>query len=922
MPMAVYDFDPGSDFDYLALGESETVSFTFQVDDGRGSTDTATVDVVVTGSNDGPTAVALSGNDVTENLTGMVVGTLATTDIDSTDTHEYSVSDARFEVVNNELKLVDGVSLDFENEPTVSVTVTATDSQGAETSETFTINVADVNEAATANTGSETTSENVVLNGQLTGSDLDGDDLSYSLVSGPSSGSVTVNADGSYDFDPGSDFDYLAAGESETVSFTFQVDDGRGSTDTATVDVVVTGSNDGPTAVALSGNNVTENLTGMVVGTLATTDIDSTDTHEYSVSDARFEVVDNELKLVDGVSLDFENEPTVSVTVTATDSQGAETSETFTINVADVNEAATANTGSETTSENVVLNGQLTGSDLDGDDLSYSLVSGPSSGSVTVNADGSYDFDPGSDFDYLAAGESETVSFTFQVDDGRGSTDTATVDVVVTGSNDGPTAVALSGNDLTENLTGVVVGTLATTDIDSTDTHQYSVSDARFEVVNGDLKLVDGVSLDFESEPTVSVTVTSTDSQGAEMSETFTINVADVNEAATANVGSETTSENVVLNGQLTGSDLDGDDLSYSLVSGPSSGSVTVNADGSYDFEPGNDFDYLAAGESETVSFTFQVDDGRGSTDTATVDVVVTGSNDGPTAVALSGNNVTENLTGVVVGTLSTADVDSTDTHEYSVSDARFEVVNNELKLVDGVSLDFENEPTVSVTVTATDSQGAETSETFTINVADVNEAATANTGSETTSENVVLNGQLTGSDLDGDDLSYSLVSGPSLGSVTVNADGSYDFDPGSDFDYLGVGESETVSFTFQVDDGRGSTDTATVDVVVTGSNDGPTAVALSGNNVTENLTGVVVGTLATADVDSTDTHQYSVSDARFEVVNGDLKLVDGVALDFESEPTVSVTVTSTDSQGAETSETFTINVADVNEAATANAGI
>ena len=70
-----------------------------------------------------------------------------------------------------------------------------------------------MNEAATAIAGSETTSENVVLNGQLTGSDLDGDDLSYSLVSGPSSGSVTVHADGSYDFDPGSEFDYLAAGE-------------------------------------------------------------------------------------------------------------------------------------------------------------------------------------------------------------------------------------------------------------------------------------------------------------------------------------------------------------------------------------------------------------------------------------------------------------------------------------------------------------------------------------------------------------------------------------------------------------------------------------------------------------------------------------------------------------------------------------
>ena len=71
----------------------------------------------------------------------------------------------------------------------------------------------------------------------------------------------------------------------------------------------------------------------------------------------------------------------------------------------------------------------------------------------------------------------------------------------------------------TENDAGAVVGTLSTTDVDASDTHSYSVSDARFEVVeqSGEmvLKLKDGVSLDEEAAATVDVTVTSTDPHGA-----------------------------------------------------------------------------------------------------------------------------------------------------------------------------------------------------------------------------------------------------------------------------------------------------------------------------------------------------------------------------------------------------------------------
>ena len=52
-------------------------------------------------------------------------------------------------------------------------------------------------------------------------------------------------------------------------------------------------------------------------------------------------------------------------------------------------------------------------------------------------------------------------------------------------------------------------------------------------MVGGQLKLKDGISLDHEAEPTVTVQVTATDAGGLSYSEDFTINVTNVNEVAT-----------------------------------------------------------------------------------------------------------------------------------------------------------------------------------------------------------------------------------------------------------------------------------------------------------------------------------------------------------------------------------------------------
>ncbi|MEY8831576.1 hypothetical protein AB9K29_00300, partial [Phaeobacter italicus] len=69
----------------------------------------------------------------------------------------------------------------------------------------------------------------------------------------------------------------------------------------------------------------------------------------------------------------------------------------------------------------------------------------------------------------------------------------------------------------------------------------------------------------------------------------------------------------------------------------------------------------------------------------------------------------------------------------------------------------------------------------------------------------------------------------------------------------------------------------------------------LSGTQVSENAGGAVVGTLSAQDEDAEDTHSYSVSDDRFEVVDGQLQLKDGVALNHEVEDQIDVQVTVTD---------------------------
>ena len=85
-----------------------------------------------------------------------------------------------------------------------------------------------------------------------------------------------------------------------------------------------------------------------------------------------------------------------------------------------------------------------------------------------------------------------------------------------------------------ENASGQVLGILSAVDTDQTEGHVFSVlDDIRFEVVAAKLKLVDGEFIDFETEPSVLVTVRAVDGSGNEFDKTLTITVKNVNETPT-----------------------------------------------------------------------------------------------------------------------------------------------------------------------------------------------------------------------------------------------------------------------------------------------------------------------------------------------------------------------------------------------------
>ena len=337
------------------------------------------------------------------------------------------------------------------------------------------------NTAPTAVNDSASVLEDVVLTSLVLlddDNDPDGDPLSIIGIDGvtisagnsvtlASGASVTLNADGTVDYDQDGIFDGLNVGETDTEIFTYQISDGRGGTDTATVTITIDGAFDNsPPDAVNDGFSVAEN--GTLSDNVLTNDSDP-DLHALTVTQVNGSAanIGSQITLASGALLilnsngTFDYDPngafdslndgetdTDTFSYTISDGNGGSDTASVTITIQGVtgNQAPNAVNDAFSVDEAGTLADDVLANDTDPElqPLTVTEVNGAainvgseitlaSGALLTVLGNGTFDYDPNGAFDSLENGETGSDSFVYTISDGNGGSDTATVNITING---------------------------------------------------------------------------------------------------------------------------------------------------------------------------------------------------------------------------------------------------------------------------------------------------------------------------------------------------------------------------------------------------------------------------------------------------------------------------------------------------------
>jgi hypothetical protein len=304
---------------------------------------------------------------------------------------------------------------------------------------------------------------------------------------------------------------------------------------------------------------------------------------------------------------------------------GAKSSSTsVTISVTAVNDAPVAvNDSSLTATENsaiIYTSAQLLGNDIDadGNTLTISSVTNGAGGVAVLNGDGTVTFTPTTNFNGAA-------SFTYKATDGVAESNSATASITVAAVNHSPVAV---NDSLTTPEDTAVTYTAAQllgndTDVDGNTLTISSVTNVTggTVVLNGDGTVTFTPTANFNG--AASFSYKATDGVAESNLATVSITVAAINDPPVAINDSLTATQDIPVTYsavQLLGNDtdVDGNALTISSVTGVTGGAVVLNSDGTVTFTPSSNF-------TGSASFTYVVQDGGGATSssaTVTVNVV------------------------------------------------------------------------------------------------------------------------------------------------------------------------------------------------------------------------------------------------------------------------------------------------------------
>ena len=421
-------------------------------------------------------------------------------------------------------------------------------------------------------------------------------------------------------------------------------------------------------------------------------------------------------------------------------------------------------------------------------------------------------------------------------------------------------------------------------------------------------------ALDHESQETVELAVTFTSDNGDVQEFALAFNVTDVDEPATiaANLSTDSFDENAAIGASIAtinATDPEGSSLTYTL-SGTGSENFTIDTEGSITLI--NTLDYETATSYELI---VAVDDGT-NVSTEVITVSVTDINETPTLnVAVAQNSVQENAAiGTTIAT-STVNDPEAGTVTYSLSGTGSEnfSVSSDGTVTLVSALDYQNATAYEITLTASDGDNS-VSETFTINVGDINEVPTLTTtlAAASFAENVAIGTTIatsSASDPESSTISFSL-SGSGSDNFSVDANGSVTLANNLDYE---TATSYTITLT--ASDGTNSVqETITInvsDVFESGINNLSTTLANGGAAIAESSgSGTVVASSSINNPDG-ETITYSLSGTGSEnfSVDSSGNVTTNASFDYETAQSYTLTLTATAGSTSVT-DNFTVNIA------------
>lgn len=825
-------YTPDNDF-------SGTNSFTYTISDADGETDTATVTVTVTDVNVAPSA----DNDTasTQEDTAVTIDVLENDSDPDGDTLSIdgagSPGNGSTSVVGNSIVYTPDTGFSG----TDSFSYTVSDPAGLIDTATVTVTVTNVNAAPVASNDTANTPEDTAVTIDVLGndSDPDGDVLSIDNAGSPGNGSASV-VNNNVVYTPDTGF-------SGSDTFTYTVTDPEGLTDTASVTVTITDVNAAPSATNDTAS--TPEDTAVTIDVLDNDSDPDGDTLSIdsagSASNGTTSVENNSVLYTPATGFTGSD----SFIYTVTDPAGLNDTATVTVTVNDVNGAPVAADDTASTPEDTAVNISVLTNDTDpdGDTLSVNVTGAPSNGGVSGNGNPLI-YTPNSGF-------VGTDSFIYTITDPAGLSDTATVTVTVNDVNAAPIAA-----DDTANTPESTTVTIFVLDNDS-DPDGDTISIDSVGTPSNGTALVVGNDIEYTPDPgfdgSDSFTYTITESNPAALTATaeVSVSVTNVNNVPVAANDTGTTDEDtpVSISVLTNDGDADGDSLSVVISDNPSNGTAVVNGS-NIDYTPSADFN-----GNDVIEYT--VTDGSGGSDTASVSITVNAVNDAP--VAIADTATTPQTTPIDIDVLANdSDVDTGDV--LSVTGVTQPTSGTTSFTATQVSFAPNTGGTFIVEYTIADGNGGTAVAEVEVTVTAVNAppVAVADIGSTDRNTAITIDVLTNDIDSDNDTLTLTSVGGTPTGTATISA-GLISYTP--DGTFLGAD-----SFSYEINDGNGGTDTGSVTVNV--ANVSPVAVADAATTTVDMPVSIPV-LLNDSDADTVDT--LSIATVTTAPANG-IAVIDG----------------------------------------------